>query len=546
MRATSFCRAIVVALIASIVAQAEPNILLLSVSNTRNRPIQGVVLSPKGAGSTSAPTDVAGRTRIKVASQTQPGDWVSLMIVSARSGQQLVFISPWDGRVMVPRFESEAENFAPVVLGKRGDRKILESGSGIVAVAANIEFELAPKSVNKKTSDEDRHLALASVSEKYGFRPSEVDAAIRAFAQKAKDAYDSGLVELYAGNYSEASKNLSDSLKQRESEMKKEQSKVADIAFFLGQSLYAQGRYVEAAEATRKALALRRDDPEILTQLGLALNRAGDRIGAEPILQEALATLEKSRGPEHPDVATALNNLASVYLIEARYADAEPLLKRALTIHDKTLAPDHPDLATDLDNLALLYQKQGRYGEAEPLNERALAIFQKSRGPQHTDVAVSMNNLARLYHFQGRYDEAERLFRQALTILEEVAGPGHPNVAKALDNLAALYEDEGRYSEAEPLLRRALAIQEEALPSDHPDVAASLVGLATLYDHQGKYSEAESLFKRALAIREKTQGPDHPDVAGSLVGLATLYDHQGKYSEAEALVNRALAIRGEL
>ena len=50
-----------------------------------------------------------------------------------------------------------------------------------------------------------------------------------------------------------------------------------------------------------------------------------------------------------------------------RYAQAEPLLKRSLQIRETKLGPDHPDVATTLNNLALLYKKTGRYAEAEPL-----------------------------------------------------------------------------------------------------------------------------------------------------------------------------------
>jgi tetratricopeptide (TPR) repeat protein len=38
------------------------------------------------------------------------------------------------------------------------------------------------------------------------------------------------------------------------------------------------------------------------------------------------------------------------------------------------LGPEHPDVAQSLNNLALLYGAQGKYSQAEPLYKRALAI----------------------------------------------------------------------------------------------------------------------------------------------------------------------------
>ena len=47
----------------------------------------------------------------------------------------------------------------------------------------------------------------------------------------------------------------------------------------------------------------------------------------------------------------------------------ELLHQRALAIREKTLGPEHPHVATSLNNLAALYRAQGRYAEAEPVPE---------------------------------------------------------------------------------------------------------------------------------------------------------------------------------
>ena len=52
-------------------------------------------------------------------------------------------------------------------------------------------------------------------------------------------------------------------------------------------------------------------------------------------------------------MATSLNNLAVLYDNQGQYAQAEPLYKRALAIAEKALGPDHPLVATNLNNLAL-------------------------------------------------------------------------------------------------------------------------------------------------------------------------------------------------
>ena len=64
------------------------------------------------------------------------------------------------------------------------------------------------------------------------------------------------------------------------------------------------------------------------------------------------------------------------------YDQALPLYQRALKIWEKALGPEHPDTATSLNNLAELYQALGAYDQALPLYQRALKIREKALGPE--------------------------------------------------------------------------------------------------------------------------------------------------------------------
>jgi tetratricopeptide (TPR) repeat protein len=113
---------------------------------------------------------------------------------------------------------------------------------------------------------------------------------------------------------------------------------------------------------------------EILTQEVQKLYRAGKYDRAALLAQKALEVAEQNVGLDHPDVATSLNNLASLYDTQGDYAKAEPLYKRSLAISEKALGPDHPDVATTLENLAGLYRGINQNKEAEPLEQRAAKI----------------------------------------------------------------------------------------------------------------------------------------------------------------------------
>ncbi len=94
--------------------------------------------------------------------------------------------------------------------------------------------------------------------------------------------------------------------------------------------------------------------------------------------------------------------MAELLRIQGQHAAAEPLHRRSLAIYQKALGPDHPDVALSVNNLAGLLGDQGQYAAAEPLYRRSLAIREKALGPDHPDVATSLNNLAFLLIANGQ------------------------------------------------------------------------------------------------------------------------------------------------
>ena len=91
-----------------------------------------------------------------------------------------------------------------------------------------------------------------------------------------------------------------------------------------------------------------------------------------------------------------LNEQVIRLLDEGKYAEAEPLALQALEVSLKKNGPDHPDTATSLNNLAWLYKTQAKYDLAEPLYERALAIREKVLGPDHPNTIKSRESLAQM------------------------------------------------------------------------------------------------------------------------------------------------------
>jgi hypothetical protein len=80
-----------------------------------------------------------------------------------------------------------------------------------------------------------------------------------------------------------------------------------------------------------------------------------------------------------------------VYYYQNHYERAVPLYKRALEIREKALGPDHPDVAQTLRNLAYVYKAQGRYTLAEQLYKRSLVIREKALSPKPSEIAADQH-----------------------------------------------------------------------------------------------------------------------------------------------------------
>jgi tetratricopeptide (TPR) repeat protein len=84
------------------------------------------------------------------------------------------------------------------------------------------------------------------------------------------------------------------------------------------------------------------------------LRDRGDSTAARPLYERALAIYKRALGPDHPNTAMVLANLASLLQAQGDLAGARRLYERSLTIYEKALGPDHPDTATVRGNFASL------------------------------------------------------------------------------------------------------------------------------------------------------------------------------------------------
>jgi tetratricopeptide (TPR) repeat protein len=520
---------------------AAQGILVVQVSDLKGAPIPRVRLATKGDGSIGPPTDAAGRTRISLASQTRPQTIVALTIVSAP--KDLVFISPWDNQVRVPPFENESQNFASVVLADRADRALLENGKVVVSVVSRLNLSTAPKDSSNQPA-ERRGDALNQTAEAFGVQPWELDAAIRAWGPRAADPYDKGMVALYSGEMADATERLAAALKLREERLEAGKRDAADAAFFLAQALYRQNQYTQATAMYRKALGYRPGDPATTNNLALALLQAGDYVGAAPLLQLAVATIDAAKGPNDPEVVFALNNVGAVLFAKGDLVAAEAAFRRGLAIRQASLGANDVRTANSMTNVASVLLAKNDDTAAEPLLAAAQDVF--ARAPRGIDAIAPVPrpmeqravvvggalgipglasvrlNQATLARHRGRLEQAKATAQEVLRDQTQTFGPRHPETANALQVLAQAELAANDGASAAEHFERAIGNRESALGAAHPALVESLVGLGDAAVLLRDTAKADGAYRRAAAIRQRTFGDGDVVAAAIQKKLAAL------------------------
>ncbi len=357
-----------------------------------------------------------------------------------------------------------------------------------------------------------------------------------------------GVILIDRGRYAEAEEVLRRALAQRPRSAGEVDARLAETLENLATALRSEGKLPEAEALIRETLQMRRrifgrDSPEIATSLNnlaLMLRERGQFGEAEDFYRQALAIRRRTLGPDHPDVAGTLNNLAALLRQRGRLEAAEGAAREAVAINRKLFGDDNPNTIQSLNSLAAIVQSLGRYAEAETIDGDVLDFWRRHQGEQHPNALASLNNLASVLKDRGDYAAAEPMFRRLVEQFPKVVGEKHPFTAVALTHLGAILRDDEKYDEAETCLRRALEIQTALRGDEHPDAAGVMAQLGVLEQQRGQIEDAEPLLRRALAIREKALGPDHPATAASRLALGSLLRERGRLDEAAGLEEAAL------
>jgi serine/threonine-protein kinase len=177
-----------------------------------------------------------------------------------------------------------------------------------------------------------------------------------------------------------------------------------------------------------------------MTLVARSLNAQGRFKEAADMLRDALAVLQHAYGDVHPRVASTLGELGKVALQEGKLDEAEADFRRQTDIYRSVYKGKHFYIGSALANLGGVYMERKQYTRAERSFRDALQMDAQTLPADHLNIAITRVKLGRSLILQHRYSEAEVETLAGYGILMKTTNPPATWMENARKDLVEEYE----------------------------------------------------------------------------------------------------------
>ncbi|HVR96265.1 MAG TPA: serine/threonine-protein kinase, partial [Thermoanaerobaculia bacterium] len=244
-----------------------------------------------------------------------------------------------------------------------------------------------------------------------------------------------------------------------------------------------------------------------LVTLGWIRLNQGDLTAARPLLERAVADLERSQGRDSLAAADAREPLVEVIFAAEGPGPALPALENRLATYRRLLGDTHEKTALALNDRGVLLLELGRLDEAEASYRQSLAGLAARLPADDPRLGYPHHNLGGLLLRRGRIAAAEKELRTALALRRRTLGDRHPETAMTQAILIQVLLEREQYGPAAAAARKLVA---DFADTDRFIAANARIGLAEILTMAGQPDEALPLFDRGIAELEKLVGEGQP------------------------------------
>jgi len=301
---------------------------------------------------------------------------------------------------------------------------------------------------------------------------------------------------------------------------------------------------LEASLSRWREVGLPLDRHYVNTLMSLASARvnAGELVIAERETRQVLALLREIHDGPHDAVAQALQNLGGILSISGRIEEARPHIEEAARMFEALLGPNHMQVASAWDAMASVHMDRREFAAAAQTLERVTRICVEG-GHENSDPACgrAWQNLSYAYLMQNRLEDAARANERSRDARRALHGESSPQFAATLSGLAGIRMRQQRYAEALELVQRGIALLDQAGHGDAPAATTMHATRARCLRETGQTVAALAALERAEALWQKNMPADRERELRLLLTRLDILIDLARTADARAVARAVLA-----
>ncbi len=285
-------------------------------------------------------------------------------------------------------------------------------------------------------------------------------------------------LNIQLGRYAETDRLLADLITQYQKLYGTNSLRLIEPLVNKGRILLAKGDYTEAERTAQRAnqIALKTygenstktaPTQKLLSDIYYTL---GDYDKAEGNILKAISSQEKQFGRNHIEVAKSISQLALIKFYKGdNRKEVEKLMLESQKIMGAKLGPDNPQYAEILKNVAILYISEKKFEIAFSSLTLAENIWRTKTGTKNNINSASIYTLTGDVYYQLKnYKKAEDFYNQAKDLYLKFFSATHPEYVKVLSKLSKVYYQQKDFKRAKKLIEESLGNYENFIKDYFP------------------------------------------------------------------------------
>jgi eukaryotic-like serine/threonine-protein kinase len=335
---------------------------------------------------------------------------------------------------------------------------------------------------------------------------------------------------------------VTDAAQRIDTEFKNQPEVKAQALLTIGRTYGALSRIGEAQKILQEALELNtklygeNNEATAATMIELSVNLLNSNKApeAEQMLQKGIRIERALSLSNKRDLYFGLFVLGELYVRRGNYEKAKPLLQEALALADKSRGEKNEDSAYILVAVGRAKNFSGDLDGAEAAYRRSIEIFRQLPRRYDTRMSLALLNLGGVLTDRGNYDEAVKVLTECDAISQKLGDSIYVMLSKQYLSIANF--NKGDYASTLKNAEKSVDVGRRMKLENAPGFIEALTYKGRSLVQLGRTKEAEAPLREAIERARKNPPEQSWKLSSAEGALGECLTAQKRFAEAEPLL----------